>query len=95
MDYAHNPEYEKTNMAASLLCARPKMNGDLIIAYADCLVEGRVLTLILQNDAKVGVATDVAWKDYWQIRHGSIETDLKSLKFSPDAKKMLKSENQQ
>jgi choline kinase len=78
--YYENPEYSTTNMVVSLFCAREKLVGDIIVAYADILYEPRLLRMMMDDPHDIAVAVDITWKKYWQMRYGTVLNDLESLK---------------
>lgn len=80
VNYSHNPNFSSTNMVETLLSARPVLNGDVIVSYADIVFEERVLQYILKDRSDVGVLVDTAWKDYWIMRYGNTHTDIEGLR---------------
>lgn len=78
----HNPEYEKTNMVASLLCATGLLDGssDLVIAYGDIVYEPRLLHSLMALDAPIGVVVDLAWRAYWEARMPHPLSDAETLR---------------
>jgi choline kinase len=81
-----NPEYATTNMVESLMCARPELEGEVLLAYADIVYSVSLVEAMLASTADVAVAVDDAWRDYWKARYGTTETDLESLTVSPQGK---------
>ncbi len=77
-----NPDFDTTNMTATLFCARECMEGaqDLIISYGDIVYEPRVLRALLQCAAPVGVTVDRQWRRYWQARMPDPLSDAETLK---------------
>ena len=82
--YYHNAEYATTNMVESLLCARPELEGDVLVAYADILYTPHLVQKTLHAAGEVTVAVDEAWREYWLMRYGTTEIDLENLILSED-----------
>jgi L-glutamine-phosphate cytidylyltransferase len=78
----HNPDYDRTNMVASLFCAEAEMptDRDLLIAYSDILYEPRVLQTLLANDAPLAIAADRGWRKLWQARMANPLADAETFK---------------
>jgi len=77
--YYHNENYERTNMVVSLMCAAEELKDDCLIAYADILYTPELVRQMAAESAPVTVAVDSAWRDYWMLRFGTVETDLETL----------------
>ena len=77
-----NPAYQRTNMVATLFCAREIMTDeeDLLISYGDIVYEPRVLEAVASVAAPVSVAVDVAWRRYWELRMTDPLRDAETLK---------------
>ena len=57
-----NTEYESTGEAASLACARDRLDGPTIIGYGDILFRGYMLNLLLESEADIAVVVDADWR---------------------------------
>ena len=77
-----NPDYATSNMVYTLFCARDMMKEetDLIISYADIIYEPRILGELMGCHAPVGVAVDLEWRHYWQLRMENPLADAETLK---------------
>lgn len=76
--YYHNADYASTNMVESLFCAEEKLQGEVIISYADIIFSKTLLKNTLSNEIDIGVLADKSWKDYWIKRYGRIDFDIES-----------------
>lgn len=81
-----NPDFETTNMVASLMCARELIDGsdDLVIAYADIVYEPRVLQAVLEGEGDLVVASDRNWLDLWQVRMDDPMADAETFRVHAD-----------
>lgn len=84
--YYYNPEWQSTNMVASLFCAEEEFDGsdDILIAYADTIHEPSVIKQVLQERFNLSKAIDVDYKDYWTARNGDWREDSESCTLNPD-----------
>jgi choline kinase len=78
VSYFHNPDYSTTNMVESLFCAEEKLDGDVIISYADIVFSKKVLQCVLSSKMEIGVLADKSWKEYWVKRYGRFDFDIES-----------------
>ena len=58
-----NEVYETTGEAASLACARDKLDGPVVISYGDILFRPFVLDMLMKSEADIAVVADAAWRD--------------------------------
>jgi phosphoenolpyruvate phosphomutase len=58
-----NEAYETTGEAASLACARDKLDGPVVISYGDILFRPFVLDMLMKSEADIAVVADAAWRD--------------------------------
>lgn len=78
--YYDNLDYESTNMVMSLIAARNEFNDDVIVSYSDILFDKEILDAMVDSPFDISVCVDTEWKDYWEMRYGSITTDIESLR---------------
>jgi L-glutamine-phosphate cytidylyltransferase len=75
-----NPEYDTTNMVASLFCASTEIYGECLVCYSDILYEPRVLQRLMNaNAGDVQVVIDRNWLDYYQRRYSDPYAEAESL----------------
>ena len=81
----HNPDYDVTNMVATLFSAREVFSAehDLLVSYGDIIYEPRVLASVSNCTAPVCVATDIAWRAYWEARMSDPLSDAETLRLGP------------
>lgn len=76
--YYENPQFDCTNMVATLFCAEEEMNEDFLICYADILYEPHVLKSALEAPCEIGVTVDTDFRDYWNARLEDPQNDNES-----------------
>lgn len=84
---AHNARFSSTNMVASLMCARDKMDGkaDVLVLYADVVYEDRLMTALLNtpNDA-ASMVVNTEWLALWKERLENPMDDVETLILDDD-----------
>jgi choline kinase len=77
-----NPDYDRTNMVASLMCARALLDGsdDVLVAYGDIVYEPRLVTAMLHPPTPVTIAVDTEWRRLWEVRMADPLADAETLR---------------
>jgi choline kinase len=83
-----NPEYDKTNMVATLFCAQEwmKPGENLLICYSDIVYSPEIVKAVIKNDGEVSLAADKNWKKLWSIRMENPLEDAETFKISNNGK---------
>ena len=78
----HNSLYDRTNMVASLICARQQLDGcdDVIVLYGDIVYERRVMDALLGCDAQFSTTIDLDCFELWNLRMEDPLSDMETLK---------------
>lgn len=84
----HNPDWERTNMVASLLCARDALRSerDLIVGYGDIVMEPKVVAALLDAPGDIATVIDQDWLSLWQQRSESPISDAETLRMTADGR---------
>ena len=79
---AHNERFDATNMVASLMCAKDRLDGadDVLIAYGDLVYEPRIVEAIASNEAPLAITVDRRWQQLWEIRMEDPLADAETLR---------------
>ncbi|MFW5695867.1 MAG: NTP transferase domain-containing protein [Alkalispirochaeta sp.] len=80
----YNPDYDSTNMVATLFCAEEIMDDDLIVAYGDIVYQPDVLQALIDDPHPVGVVVDREWQRYWAARQEDPLIDAETMKLRDD-----------
>ena len=78
--YYINVEFDSTNMLVSLFKAEEKLEGDVVVSYADILFDVDLLRGLLESEKDIAVTVDREWERYWRMRYGAVDFDTESLK---------------
>ena len=75
----YNPDYDKTNMVASLMCAESIFDGgdDVLIAYGDIVFEPSVVNSIVSSSAPFCTTVDTLWRRLWELRFSDPLSDAR------------------
>jgi choline kinase len=77
-----NPDYAKTNMVVSLMCADAQFDGsqDILVVYGDIVFERKVLSGVLAGAHAISVAVDLEWRKLWDLRMEDPLGDAETMK---------------
>lgn len=82
----HNPDWNKTNMVMSLMCARSVFDTPVVVSYAD-IVYGKDIVANLVNDNRdIVVAYDIFWRELWEQRFDDPLADAESFRIDSSGK---------
>ncbi|MCA9715288.1 MAG: phosphocholine cytidylyltransferase family protein [Myxococcales bacterium] len=83
---AHNPDYARTNMVASLMCAKDHMQGDVdvLVAYSDIVYRREIVDALLACPRPFATTVDLEWRALWSLRQEDPIEDAETLKFAGD-----------
>lgn len=77
-----NPEFDSTNMLASLWCAEKFFEDGFLVSYGDIVCQPSAFQNLMRSDEDIAVAVDLNWKSYWEQRFEDALSDAESLKFN-------------
>lgn len=81
----HNPRFESTNMVNSLFCAEDLMaDDDVLVVYGDIVFHPRLVSALLDDDARVSLAVNTEWRALWEERMEDPLSDAETLKLDAD-----------
>ncbi len=94
-----NPNYDSTNMVATLFCARKLLEqlcerGEgLLVSYADIIYEPSIVHTLLQSHGELRIVVDRAWHKLWQRRFENPLDDAETLRWRQPARTWQKAQN--
>jgi choline kinase len=75
-----NPRYDRTNMVASLMCARDWLGGDdALVVYGDILFHPRAVQALVAEKAGVAIGVNTKWRALWEARMADPLADAETL----------------
>jgi choline kinase len=80
----NNPDYERTNMVATLFLAVEILTAGepVVVSYGDIVYEQKVLERLLACDAPICLPVDVEWERLWSARMENPLDDAETLKLN-------------
>lgn len=79
----HNPNWDSTNMIASLMCARgvlEQARSDVVVAYSDLVYEPRLIESLIATAGDIVLTIDRGWEALWRARMDNPYDDAESLR---------------
>jgi len=80
LDTIYNPNWDSTNMVASLLCAENVIDGPVIVSYSDIVYTAAVVHRLMSCSEELTVVYDSQWLPLWQARFENPLSDAESFK---------------
>jgi len=80
----HNPDWDSTNMIASLMAARSVLEDgadDVIVAYTDLVYEPRLISALTERPEALVLKIDLRWKELWKLRMENPYDDAETLTY--------------
>ena len=68
IEYIHNPNFREQEQTGSLMAARSRIAGDVIIMFGDILFEEIILQQIINSKGDIVIAIDKDWKKAYEER---------------------------
>lgn len=79
VEVVENPDFATTNMVRTLFRARALFGDGFVMAYGDIVYAPHVLEAVIASTEFIAVATDDAWRSYWEQRFADPLSDAESL----------------
>ena len=83
----HNPEWDRTNMVASLMCGRALLENlteEILILYSDLIYEPGLIRKMSADASELGVMVDRDWLNLWALRMDNPLDDAETLDYADD-----------
>ena len=68
VEYFFNPKYSETDQLGSLMIARNKIFGDVLIIFGDIVFDSDILQQVLTSNADISIAIDLDWEKSYEER---------------------------
>ena len=68
IEYVHNPNFDEQEQTGSLMTARSKIVGDVLIMFGDILFEEIILQQMLNSKDDIVIAVDKDWEKSYDER---------------------------
>ena len=68
VEYIFNPKYSETEQLASMMAARGKISGDVLIIFGDIVFDNNILQQVISSNEDIAVAVDLDWEKSYEER---------------------------
>ena len=75
IEYVHNPNFREQEQTGSLMVARSKIVGDVLIMFGDILFDEIILQQMLDSKGDIVIAVDKDWKKSYEERHDNPKSE--------------------
>ncbi len=79
LTFCHNPDWESTNILASLMCAEDHMDDGFLVTYADILYRPSVVRRALDHPGDAVLCVDTRWRERYADRSQHPEDDAEKV----------------
>lgn len=69
IEYVFNPNFLIDEQAGSLMSARQKFSGDVLVMFGDILFDEQILEQVLNANGQISIAIDKDWEKSYQERN--------------------------
>jgi len=84
IEYVHNPNFREQEQTGSLMAARSKIAGDVLIMFGDILFEEIILQQILNSKGDIVIAIDENWEKSYEKRHDNPKSEADKVLIKDD-----------
>ena len=84
IEYIHNPNFREQEQTGSLMAARSKIAGDVLIMFGDILFEEIILQQILNSKGDIVIAIDENWEKSYEERHDNPKSEADKVLIKDD-----------
>ena len=75
IEYVHNPNFREQEQTGSLMTARSKIVGDVLIMFGDILFDEIILQQMLNSKDDIVIAIDKDWKKSYEERYDNPKSE--------------------
>ena len=75
IEYVHNPNFREQEQTGSLMVARSKIVGDVLIMFGDILFDEIILQQMLDSKGDIVIAVDKNWEKSYEERHDNPKSE--------------------
>ena len=84
IEYVHNPNFREQEQTGSLMTARSKIVGDVLIMFGDILFEEIILQQMLDSKGDIVIAVDKNWEKSYEERHDNPKSEADKVLIKDD-----------
>ena len=84
IEYVHNPNFREQEQTGSLMVARSKIVGDILIMFGDILFDEIILQQMLDSKGDIVIAVDKDWEKSYEERHDNPKSEADKVLIKDD-----------
>ena len=84
IEYVHNPNFREQEQTGSLMVARSKIAGDILIMFGDILFDEIILQQMLDSKGDIVIAVDKNWEKSYEERHDNPKSEADKVLIKDD-----------
>ena len=84
IEYVHNPNFREQEQTGSLMVARSKIAGDILIMFGDILFDEMILQQMLDSKGDIVIAVDKNWEKSYEERHDNPKSEADKVLIKDD-----------
>ena len=84
IEYVHNPNFREQEQTGSLMVARSKIVGDILIMFGDILFDEIILQQMLDSKGDIVIAVDKNWEKSYEERHDNPKSEADKVLIKDD-----------
>ena len=80
--YVEDKNFHKHEQLTSLMVAKNEIKDDVLVSFADVLIDDHIMKEIIQSSQSIGIAIDLQWESNYigRTQHPTSEADLALIK---------------
>jgi choline kinase len=82
----HNPDWSRSNMVASLLCAVERLPAPFIASYADIVYRASLVRRLVDCPHDLAITYDLDWNSLWERRFDEPLEDAETFRVDDDGR---------
>ena len=91
--YIHNPNFREQEQTGSLMTARSKITGDVLIMFGDILFDEIILQQMLNSKDDIVIAIDKDWKKSYEERYDNPKSEADKVLIKDDKAIQISAKN--
>ena len=80
----HNPNWSRTSMVGSLMCALDRLPGPFLVSYSDIVYDSILVERLLASEASLAITYDTRWLHRWRRRFDDPLSDAERFRIDDD-----------
>ena len=74
VEYFFNPKYSETEQLVSMMVARKKICGDVLVIFGDIIFDSNILQQVLASNNDISIPIDLDWEKSYEERTDNLKS---------------------